>query len=110
MSGDPEGWTKKYDVVISGLFDPWANIFAQLDFLIQYVSPKRRRAAKATADFNHMVDQLADKRRQEILSGKKSDIPENEKDLLTLMIEADLREGIHTSTDELRVSYTISKP
>jgi cytochrome P450 len=104
MTGDPDGWTKAYDIIIGSLFDPWVNVFSKVDFLVQYISAKRRKVIKATAEFNSMIDELAKKRRQEILSGERSDIPDNEKDLLTLMIEADLREGTKTSTLELRVT------
>lgn len=59
---------------------------------------------KATTEFSAMVDQMADKRRQEILSGEKKHLEESEKDLLTLMIEADIHQGLGTTTIELRVS------
>ncbi|KAI9484151.1 MAG: cytochrome P450 [Benjaminiella poitrasii] len=102
LKGDPEGWTQKYNVVVSSLFNPWVNLFAKLDFLVKYVSPQRRRVMQATSEFNQMLENLAEKRRQEIQRGDKSDIPENEKDLLTLMIEADLRDGLQITTKELR--------
>lgn len=104
LKGDPEGWTSKYNTVISTLFNPFINLFAKYDFLIKYISPERRRVIKATDEFNVMLSNLADKRRQEILNGEKKDMAENEKDLLTLMIEADIREGVETTTTELRVS------
>lgn len=108
LKGDPEGWTSKYNIVVSTLFNPFVNVFAKFDFLIKYVSPERRRIIKATDEFSLMLSNLADKRRQEILDGKKKDIPDQEKDLLTLMIEADIREGIKTTTTELRVCITYS--
>ncbi|CEP15817.1 hypothetical protein [Parasitella parasitica] len=107
LKGDPEGWTRKYNVVISTLFNPFVNIFASLDFLVKYISPERRRVIKATDEFNSMLGELADKRRQEILDGEKKNIPENEKDLLTLMIEADIRDNIKTTTTELRHNMAI---
>lgn len=103
LKGDPEGWTSKYNIVVSALFNPFVNLFAKYDFLIKYISPERRRVIKATDEFNLMLSDLADKRRQEILDGETKDIPDHEKDLLTLMIEADIREGIKTTTTELRV-------
>lgn len=51
-----------------------------------------------------MLQSLADKRRQEIMNGDTKDVPEHEKDLLTLMIEADIRDGSETTSTELRVS------
>lgn len=103
LKNDPEGWTSKYNTVVSSLFNPFVNLFAKYDFLIKYVSAERRRVIKATDEFNVMLSRLADTRRQEILNGEKKNIPENEKDLLTLMIEADVREGVETTTTELRV-------
>lgn len=103
MKGDPEGWTSTYETVISSLFNPWLNIFAKVDFLFKYVSPQRRKVIKATTRFNEMLQNLIERRRTEILEGNTAGVPEGEKDLLTLMIEADIRENSETSTQELRV-------
>lgn len=108
LKGDPEGWTRKYNEIIGALFDPWINVFAKIDHLMPYISPKRRRQMKATKEFIAMVDQLADKRRQEILNGDKKHLEESEKDLLTLMIEADISQGLGTTTTELRVRKSSS--
>lgn len=103
MKGDPEGWTDTYNIVITSLFNPYVNIFAKIDFLMKYISPERRRINRATIRFNNMLQDLADTRRQEIVNGETEGVPENEKDLLTLMIEADIRDGSETTTTELRV-------
>lgn len=108
LKGDPEEWTKTYNTFILSLFDPWLSVFASVDFLIKFISPKRRRVIKASIKFNSMLDDLTNKRRQEILEGEKKSTPESEKDLLTLMIEADMREGGDASTEELRVSAVLS--
>lgn len=104
LKGDPEGWTKTYNTFILSLFDPWLSIFVKAEFLIRMISPKKRRILEANAKFNGMLDDLTNKKRQEILEGKGQDRPEKEKDLLTLMIEADIREGGDVSTEQLRVS------
>lgn len=104
LKGDPEGWTKTYNIFVDTFFNPWTTVFYRFDFLIKYFSAKRRRIDRATEKFNGMLDALTNKRRQDIENGLKSGIPENEKDLLTLMIEADIREDGNTSTEELRVS------
>ncbi len=105
LRGDPEGWTATYNQVIKGLFNPWVNIFAKVDFLMRFISPERRRIDRATKKFTSMLDDLANKKRQDILAGVNSDVPENEKDLLTLMIEADIRDNKGSiSNKELRVS------
>ncbi|KAI7895101.1 cytochrome P450 [Mucor mucedo] len=102
LKGDPEGWTKTYNTFILSLFDPWLSIFVKADFLIRMISPGRRRIMEASTKFNSMLDDLTNKKRQEILEGKRNGIPEKEKDLLTLMIEADIREGGEASTEQLR--------
>ncbi|KAI8988313.1 cytochrome P450 [Mycotypha africana] len=107
MKGDPEGWTKKYDIIVASLFGPALFFFAKYDFLLMYLSPKRRRVMKATVEFNEMLENLADKRRQEILDDKMQNIPDSEKDLLTLMIEADLHESTKTTTKELRENIAL---
>ncbi|KAI8994753.1 cytochrome P450 [Pilobolus umbonatus] len=102
LEGDPEGWTSTYDKVIDSLFDPWMNIFARFDFITRRISTKRRESEYALHRFNKMLDGLIDKRRTEILDGLKSDVPDNEKDLLTLILEADIEHRGLTSTEEIR--------
>jgi cytochrome P450 len=104
LKGDPNGWSSTYEIVISALFNPWLNIFAKVDFMFKYISPHRRRVMKATTRFNGMLQSLTEQRRKEILEGDTVGVPEGEKDLLTLMIEADIRENTETSTKEMRVS------
>ena len=48
--------------------------------------------------------EIAQQKRMEIKSGVYADVPDNEKDLLTLMLEAEEKGGVWTSEDELRVS------
>ncbi|GAA5798150.1 hypothetical protein HPULCUR_003550 [Helicostylum pulchrum] len=102
LKGDPEGWTKTYNIFADTFFSPWTIVLSNFDFLVKYFSAERRRIDRATEKFNDMIDVLTNKRRQDIKNGLKNGIPENEKDLLTLMIEADTREGGNTSTEELR--------
>jgi cytochrome P450 len=96
-------------MIVSSLFNPWINIFAKLDFIAKYISAERRRTIEATTTFNTMLDNLIDKKRQELIDagGINNNIPENEKDLLTLMLEADIRDvesnEESTTTEELRV-------
>lgn len=106
LGGDPEGWTATYNQVIKGLFNPWSSVFAKFDFLIRYVSAERRRADAATKKFCNMLDELANKKRKDILAGVNTGVAESEKDLLTLMIEADLRDNKEETISnlELRVS------
>ncbi|KAI8091152.1 cytochrome P450 [Gilbertella persicaria] len=107
LTGDPEGWSKTYNVVIRSLFNPWVNVFAKIDFILYTIMPSKRESYHAVIKFNKMLVNMADKRRQEIYDGQKSNLPESEKDLLTLMIEAELREGVTTTSQELRENIAL---
>ena len=104
LLGDPDGWTKTYDTIMKSLFDPWIFLFSNIDFILQDILPSRRQSTAAVIKFNKMLIDMAERRRQEIQRGEKKAVPDNEKDLLTLLIEADLEEGNTATNDELRVS------
>lgn len=54
-----------------------------------------------------MMEDLANEKRQKILDGEMKNLTDQEKDLLTLMIEADIEEGTKTTTTQLRVKYLL---
>ncbi|OBZ81926.1 hypothetical protein A0J61_10026 [Choanephora cucurbitarum] len=102
LLGDPEGWTKTYETIMDHLFDPWMTIFAKIEPILQAVIPSRRRSYQAVQKFNGMILALAEKRREEILEGKDVYTPDQEKDLMTLLIQVGMEQGIHTTNEELR--------
>lgn len=53
-----------------------------------------------------MMENLADEKRRQILNGEMKNLADSEKDLLTMMIEADIEEGTKTTTTQLRVRHT----
>lgn len=53
-----------------------------------------------------MMENLADEKRRQILNGEMKNLADSEKDLLTMMIEADIEEGTKTTTTQLRVIHT----
>lgn len=69
-------------------------------FLARRIYPETTRAAER---FSKMLENLIETRREEICQGKRSHIPDNEKDLLTLMIEEDNEVNTEVSLLELRV-------
>lgn len=60
---------------------------------------------KAVQKLNTLILEMANERRQLVKeSMQDNSIPESEKDLLTLMLEAEERGEIKTDNDQLRVS------
>lgn len=74
-----------------------------MENLLIYVVPKRRKAAKAVVKLNEKFDQLVSTKRQELQNGRFSNKPDNEKDLLTLMLEAELQGEALETSEQLRV-------
>lgn len=84
-------------------------MFIKFSFILKYTSAKFIETQAATARLVSMMEDLANEKRQKILNGDMKNISDQEKDLLTMMIEADIEEGTETTTKQLRVSSLYSK-
>ncbi|OBZ91245.1 hypothetical protein A0J61_00715 [Choanephora cucurbitarum] len=98
-------WVKTYTVINSGLSNPIHFLFPFLDrYDSIWLSAKRRYLHHQMDLFLEMIDQVILKKRTAIERGDSENnfLPEHEKDLLTLMIEGEMRgEGV-MSDEELR--------
>lgn len=92
---------------MSNIFNPLSNMLVKLSFISKYTSAKFIEAQAATARLVSMMEDLANDKRQKILNGDMKNLSDQEKDLLTMMIEADIEEGTETTTTQLRVSRFI---
>lgn len=86
------------------LFDPFSSVLTYFEQFLIYVYPKRRRSAEAVIKLNKKFDQLTEQKRANIRNGIFSQKPDNEKDLLTLMLEGEKDGQALISNEELRVS------
>lgn len=105
---DPDSvWVKTYRQLFDSFTDVFSLVFPRLDSIYQYFSAKRREQYNAVYKLIDLLDGMADKKRSILQDASNSDIkdvPDHEKDLLQLMLEAELRgEGSWTKR-ELRVS------
>ncbi|RCH98259.1 cytochrome P450-dit2 [Rhizopus azygosporus] len=107
LQGDPDEWTKTYRLVSDCLFDPVINVFSSYSFILDRIYPRRRRGVIATRKLGEKFLEIAQQKRMEIKSGVYADVPDNEKDLLTLMLEAEEKGGVWTSEDELRHNIAV---
>ncbi|KAG1456491.1 hypothetical protein G6F46_010258 [Rhizopus delemar] len=95
LKGDPDEWTKVFRQGIQVAMDPFLNVLSPLYSVLSFIFPEKRRQMKAVIKLNGKMDQMIKQKHTEVLSGAYSDIPENEKDLVVLMLEAERRgEGI----------------
>ncbi|KAG0804398.1 hypothetical protein G6F20_012732 [Rhizopus arrhizus] len=107
LQGDPDNWTSTYKLVMQSISDPISNVFCALERLLVYVYPKRRRSADAVAKLNAKFDRVISKKREELQNGIFSNKPDNEKDLVTLMLEAGMQEDISITNEELRHNMAV---
>ncbi|KAI9279778.1 cytochrome P450 [Sporodiniella umbellata] len=89
LQGDPELWTSTYSLVNDGLFDPLLNVMGSFSFLLTLIFPEKRKQMNAVTRMNAKLAQLIEEKRQEVIKGIHANKPENEKDLVTLMLEAE---------------------
>ncbi|KAI8982296.1 cytochrome P450 [Mycotypha africana] len=95
-------WVKTYNSVISGIQDPLYAIFPILDRKFLWLLPKRRKVHEDLNRFLKMLEEVIEVKKMAIKNGdtQNKDLEENEKDLLTLMIESINRgEGVMTDTE-----------
>lgn len=99
-------WINVYDVIQKALQNPIYFLIPILDTKLLWLSPKRQADHRELEKFNTMLHRIVLKKREAITKGTNQNdaLEENEKDLLTLMIETEAKgEGI-MSNEELRVA------
>lgn len=102
-------WVNIYNKVNEGLQNALYFVFPMLDEKFQWLSPKRQQIHRDLDQFIGMIDEVIQTRRDEVSRGdwKNKSLEENEKDILSLMIESENRgEGI-LSNEELKVCNVI---
>lgn len=107
MRGDPQNWADTYHTVMSNIFNPLSSLLIRFSFIWRLISTNFVKTQKATDRLLSMMENLADEKRRQILNGEMENLADQEKDLLTMMIEADIEEGTKTTTTQLRVTYTL---
>lgn len=98
-------WVNIYNKVNEGLQNTLYFVFPILDEKFLWLSSKRRQMHKDLDHFIEMIEHVIQARRNEINLGDwhNKNLEENEKDILSLMIESENRgEGI-LSNEELKV-------
>ncbi|KAG0778198.1 hypothetical protein G6F16_013167 [Rhizopus arrhizus] len=103
LQGDPDNWTSTYRLVTRSIFDPISYVCSAMESLLTCVYPVKRKGFNAVVKLNAKFDRLIDKKREELQNGIFSNKPDNEKDLVTLMLEED----ISITNEELRHNMAV---
>lgn len=100
-------WPQTYETIRLGLVSPIV-MFPFLDWLLGYLSPNHWGKLNGAIDkLNGLLMDMAKQKREQLQTSVDTLTPENEKDLLTLMLEAELRGEGSASDEELRVSINL---
>ncbi|KAF7728619.1 cytochrome P450-dit2 [Apophysomyces ossiformis] len=102
-------WVNTYNSVMKGHLDPLFNFFPKLDQSFLWLFPERQRLHRELTHFLAMLDNLILHKREALKNQKPNpNLEENEKDLLTLMIESELNGEGAMSNEELMVCTYLS--
>lgn len=99
-------WTDLYSDVSEGFGDYKFSIFPSFEKQWLWLFPKRRELHRKLEEFLNMLDNLIQKKKESLTHEEnQSDLEENEKDLLTLMIESEQKGEGALSDENLKVSF-----
>ncbi|KAI8054831.1 cytochrome P450 [Thamnidium elegans] len=96
VSKEDSKWTKIYNEVIDGFRDFTYFMFPRLDQELLWLFPKRKVLHQKLDTLMDMLDEVIQNKRELLKQGqvRNDDLEENERDLLTLMLESEeLDEG-----------------
>ncbi|CAO3646117.1 unnamed protein product [Cunninghamella blakesleeana] len=95
-------WRTVYDTIMTGHRNPFHTMFPVVEKYFLWMLPKRQRIHQQTLEFVDMLQTVIDNKRALLKDKNIDEIPESEKDLLTLMLEGELRgEGVLTDRELL---------
>lgn len=105
---DPQTeWVTRYSRIATETLNPWFSIFYNLDQKYRFLFPKRVEIHREKDIMLNMIEEIIVHKRQ-TFDDQETNIKESERDLLTLMMEAE-KSGEGTMTnDELRVSHLLA--
>ncbi|CAO3676105.1 unnamed protein product [Rhizopus stolonifer] len=99
-------WVTYYESIMKGMAHPFFIVFPIFDTKYVHWFSKRKQLHDYMSKFLGKIDAMIEEKRQLVLEnvGKESN---EEKDLLTLMIESEMKEGEGLTNEELRADLCI---
>ncbi|KAF7721363.1 cytochrome P450-dit2 [Apophysomyces ossiformis] len=108
LDGDKSEWLSTYELIREGFRTPLPWLFPKLDKYVHLFSPKRRKIIEAVDKLNGLLYKMAEQKREELKQNKAlQEKEEHEKDLLTLLLEAEKREEGEVTDEFLKSNLAI---
>ncbi|CAO3622916.1 unnamed protein product [Cunninghamella echinulata] len=100
VADEQSPWKKTYDIINTASSDPLFFMFPILENKLLWLFPKRQESFKKLDEWKAMLTSVIENKRRLLKDNINQGIEEAEKDLLTLMIEGELRgEGALTKEE-----------
>lgn len=98
-------WVSIYNNIKHGIADPLFFMFPILEAKFLWMFPKRKQLHKDLEQFLGMIRNVIEDKRRKIENGENQNenLEENEKDLLTLMLESEMKGEGKMTNEELEV-------
>ncbi|KAI8877202.1 cytochrome P450 [Backusella circina FSU 941] len=102
-------WVCIYESVVHGMLDPLYFMFPFLDRYFLWMNPGRQVLFKNMEKFNGMLSTMVEGKRASVKSGQvhNENLEENEKDLLTLLIEGEAKGDGSLTDEELKSNLAV---
>lgn len=97
-------WVTRYNKLSDALRDPLFFLFPALDTKFRWLFPQRQKIHQEMKLFSNMLSKIIQHKKEMIKNGVKNDaLEDNERDLLSLMIESGEEDNEALSDEELMV-------
>ncbi|KAL0083837.1 hypothetical protein F4703DRAFT_1856969 [Phycomyces blakesleeanus] len=116
MKEDNSAWMTAYSDAMSGVTAPVLNIIPSLEYILRYFYPNYTKAKNGVDKLNRLILELVNKKKQELEESMPQSCSNNnngdtdgdaydqEKDLLTLILEAEMKDNKSSGSDDLRAN------
>ncbi|KAI8140957.1 cytochrome P450 [Fennellomyces sp. T-0311] len=93
-------WVRRYHTILAATEIPFFVIFPIFERKFLDWFPQRKKVHQEVTIFLDMIQKVIDRKRTLIQQKAEQDVPDNDKDLLTLMLEQPENDGLTAMTDE----------
>ncbi|OAD77646.1 CYP509 protein [Phycomyces blakesleeanus NRRL 1555(-)] len=106
MGDDDSEWIAAYNDAMSGITAPILQVATSYERILRHFYPHYDKASKGIDKLNKLILDMVDEKKKKIEESKGQPDAGHEKDFLTLILEAEMKENAISDPDDLRVSKT----
>ncbi|OAD77581.1 CYP509 protein, partial [Phycomyces blakesleeanus NRRL 1555(-)] len=101
---EDSAWRAAYIDTMAGVTAPILNIIPSLEYILRYFYPDYNKASKGVDKLNALILDMVNKKKKKLEESKDQPDGGQEKDLLTLILEAEMKENKSSESDDLRAN------